>query len=107
MCCKAPVVALDATSATEFFEDGRGYLIKQGEWDNLDGIDRPTPDIDDAILKLNECYDNPEKRAAIAQKGRNWAKEITWKETVFQKGGWYSLFEEIGEDIGAKDENKE
>jgi len=96
MHCGVPVVALDYTTPTEFLADGRGYLIKQGEWFNPDGFDRPLPDIGDAVEKLNDVYYNPEKAKRTATKGMAWAKRITWNTTMYQ---WAKKFKEIGEDL--------
>ncbi|RLC37213.1 hypothetical protein DRH29_02760 [candidate division Kazan bacterium] len=96
MCCGAPVVALDYTTPTEFLANGRGYLIKKGDWDIIDGFERPTPDIDDAVEKLNEVYYNREKAQKVAEKGRRWASKITWNSTIPQ---WVRLFREVAEEI--------
>jgi len=96
MCCGAPVVALDYTTPDEFLSGGRGYLVKKGDWDNIDGFERPLPDIDDAIGKLNEVYYNQEKASKVGEKGRQWASKITWNSTMPQ---WAKVWQEVAEEI--------
>jgi glycosyltransferase involved in cell wall biosynthesis len=92
MACNVPVVALDYTTPTEFLADGRGYLTKIGDWDVLDGIERPLPDIDDAVDKLNQCYYEEEDRNLRALLGMQWARQFTWDSVMPQ---WARVFQQV------------
>lgn len=81
MACGVVSMALDYCSGTEICGEGRGILIKEtgyrvpGTWG---GAEDAFPDLHDLAQKLQWLYDHPAERAALAERGMEWARAQTW-----------------------------
>ena len=81
--CGVCSMAMDWCSGTEICGDDKGLLVKPvvnpyprfGAWGNA--IDKD-PDVEDAIVKLDEVYYNRERLKLLARNGYDWAIKQTW-----------------------------
>ena len=83
MACGTPNVVTDCTAPHELLSDGRGVLIKPvgyifGQYEYL----RAVCDVNAMADAFEDLYQHPEKRASIAKKAYEWAKEFTWSRIV-------------------------
>lgn len=86
MSCGVVSVAMDYCSGAEIVGGGRGVLIpcvegiaEPGTWG---GAEDRWPDMPALVKALDGLYRNPIERAAIAQRGMEWARAHTWDETA-------------------------
>jgi glycosyltransferase involved in cell wall biosynthesis len=86
MACGAVSVAMDYCSGAEIVGQGRGVLIpcapgveEPGTWGGA--LDK-WPDMAALVKGLDDLYRNPIERAAMAQRGQEWARSHTWDETA-------------------------
>jgi glycosyltransferase involved in cell wall biosynthesis len=81
MACGVVSIAMDYCSGPEIVGEGKGVLVKTtgytvpGTWG---GAEDHFPDLDHMVERLQWLYDNPAERAAMAERGKVWARAHTW-----------------------------
>ncbi len=81
MACGVVTAALDWCSGTELVGDGRGLLIKPIAYSSIGtwgGAQDKFPDVDHMVSELQRMHDYPHERAALAQRGMEWARGQSW-----------------------------
>ncbi len=85
MACGVATMALDWCSGAEIVGNGRGLLIRPlvytsvSTWGNA--LDK-FPDIAHVVSEIQRIYDHPHERAAIAERGMEWARAQSWTAAV-------------------------
>jgi glycosyltransferase involved in cell wall biosynthesis len=86
MACGAVSMAMDYCSGAEIVGGGKGVLIpcvegiaEPGTWG---GAEDRWPNMPALVKALDNLYRNPIERAAIAQRGQEWARSHTWDEAA-------------------------
>ncbi len=81
MACGVVSIALDWCSGTEICGDGKGVLVKPLPYKSVStwgGALDYHVDEDDLVAQLHRLYDNPDERRAIARRGMEWARTVSW-----------------------------
>ena len=70
MACGCVTIGTQGEGIDGFIQDGvNGYLVKPN-------------DVDDIIKTVRRCFDEPEKAAAVAGKGKEDVRSLTWQENA-------------------------
>lgn len=93
MACKLPACFPSNTALTEIFSDGRGFLHRSGETNNLravwpmdNEVIRCISDVETLVRNLKRIYNNPEVGRKVADKAHNWVvNTLQWNKHISPK----------------------